>query len=62
LSEHNHGKNKFTKGGITWTLIYKENLSTKTEALKRENFLKTGQGRKWLNETCSEYWKGAGVV
>ncbi len=60
--EHNNGNNKFTKGGIPWILIHQEEYLTKTEALKRENFLKSGQGRKWLDENCSKFRKGAGVV
>ena len=62
LHEHNLGGNKFTKGGIPWILIRTEEFATKTEALQRENFLKSGQGRKWLDENCSINWKGAGVV
>ena len=49
LVEHNRGNNKFTKGGIPWNLIYQEEFPTKKEALKREKFLKSGQGRVWLN-------------
>ena len=60
--EHNNGNNKFTKGGIPWILIHQEEYLTKTEALKREYFLKSGQGRKWLDENCSKFRKGAGVV
>ncbi len=53
LNEHNHGSNKFTKGGIPWIIIYQEEYPTKTEALKREKFLKSGQGRKLLDEKLS---------
>ena len=45
LSEHNRGCNKFTKGGIHWIKIYEEEYTTKTEAVRREKFLKSGQGR-----------------
>jgi hypothetical protein len=30
--------------------MYREDYSTKTEARKREFFLKSGQGRKWLDK------------
>ncbi|OGF49251.1 MAG: hypothetical protein A2231_06325 [Candidatus Firestonebacteria bacterium RIFOXYA2_FULL_40_8] len=30
-----------------WKLIYKEEYSTKTEAIIREKFFKSGQGREW---------------
>ena len=62
LGEHNRGSNKFTKGGIPWIKIYQEEFQTKTEALKREKFLKSGQGRAWLDEKLKDFWKDAGVV
>ncbi len=31
-------------------LIYTEAYQTKTEAIKREKFLKSGQGRKFLDK------------
>jgi len=51
-----------SKGGIPWVLVYTEEFSSKEEAIRREKFLKTGQGRKWLYETLPEFRKGAGVV
>ena len=30
-----------------WKLIYREELTSKTEAIIREKFLKSGQGREW---------------
>ena len=62
IKQHNRGGNRFTKGGIPWILIYSEEYHSKTESLKRENFLKTGQGRKWLDSKFPNYRKGAGVV
>ena len=49
LSAHNHGSNKFTKGGVPWVLLYQEEFPDVTRARKRENFLKTGAGRAWLD-------------
>jgi putative endonuclease len=62
IDEHNRGCNKFTKGGKPWVQIYSEEYISKSEALKRENFLKSGQGRKWLDEKFPQFRKGAGVV
>ncbi len=62
FSEHNRGCNKFTKGGIPWKIIHEEAFSSKTEALKREKFLKSGQGRAWLDQKFPQFRKGAGVV
>ena len=50
LRRHNKGDNQFTKGHRPWELIYQEEYETRTEALKREKFLKSGQGRKILDE------------
>jgi predicted GIY-YIG superfamily endonuclease len=50
LREHNAGKNKFTKGGIPWSVIYQEDLPDYSAARRREIFLKTGAGRAWLDE------------
>lgn len=49
LSEHNSGKSKFTKGGIPWQLVYSEQFDTNSDARKRELFLKSGAGRKFLD-------------
>jgi len=54
MHEHNNGNSKFTKGGVPWKLVHREEFSSKTEAIKREIFLKSGIGRKWLDETVTE--------
>jgi predicted GIY-YIG superfamily endonuclease len=50
LHRHNRGDYRFTKGHRPWSLIYLENFKTHSEAMAREKFLKSGQGRKWLDE------------
>ena len=50
LREHNYGSNKWTRENGPFKLIYTEQFEIKSEALKREKFLKSGQGRKWLDE------------
>jgi putative endonuclease len=50
LSEHNSGKSKFTKGGILWKIVYIESFETNSEARAKEKFLKSGQGRKFLDQ------------
>jgi len=49
LSEHNSGKSPFTKTGMPWLLIHSEEYLTETEARRREKFLKSGVGRKFLD-------------
>ena len=48
--EHNSGKNSFTRQNKPFMLIYTEEYPTKIEAMRREKFLKSGQGRKFLDE------------
>ena len=62
IAQHNRGCSRFTKPGIPWQLVYKEEYTTKTEARKRENFLKSGVGRNFLDQLLIDYRKGAGVV
>ena len=50
LRRHNKGDYRFTKGHRPWNLTYTEQYLTRSEAVKREKFLKSGQGRKWLDE------------
>ncbi|MEK7191931.1 MAG: GIY-YIG nuclease family protein [Patescibacteria group bacterium] len=45
---HNAGKNKSTKHGIPWKIIYCEIGASKEDARAREKYLKSGMGRKYL--------------
>jgi putative endonuclease len=54
LKEHNNGKVRYTKGRMPWLVIYKEEFQTRSEAIRREKFLKTGQGRKFLDIILSK--------
>ena len=58
IREHNRGRQRFTKGGIPCELVYQEGCPSYPLARKREIFLKTGQGRKYLDDILR---KGAGV-
>ena len=50
IKAHNSGKVKSTKFGKPWIEIAKELFNSYTDARKREIFLKSGVGRKWLKE------------
>lgn len=54
LKEHNHptlGKNRYTrKQKGPWCLIHSEKFETRTDAIKRERFFKSVQGREWIKE------------
>jgi len=49
LKEHDHGSNDYTRRNKPFILIYSEKIENKTDAIKREKFLKSGQGRKFLD-------------
>jgi len=50
IRDHNSGKNKSTAPYIPFDLNFKEEYYSYEEARKRERFLKSGQGRKFLDE------------
>jgi len=50
LMEHNAGKSNFTSKYAPWDIIHKEEYLTQTEALAREKYLKSKQGRRFLKQ------------
>ncbi len=50
IKEHNRGKTKSTKGFIPWEMFFYEDFETRDEARKREIYLKSGYGKKWIKE------------
>ncbi|OGM99100.1 MAG: hypothetical protein A2817_01225 [Candidatus Yanofskybacteria bacterium RIFCSPHIGHO2_01_FULL_39_8b] len=50
LAEHNSGNSSWTRNNGPFQFVYQEEYQTKTEAIKREKFLKSGQGRKFLDQ------------
>jgi len=53
LREHNYSTGKWTRGYTPFKLVYHETFNTKFEALRRERFFKTGDGRRVLNRILS---------
>jgi len=50
LKSHNSGKTRSTKSGRPWIVIHEEQYDNYRDARKREIFLKSGVGRKWIKE------------
>lgn len=48
-SEHELRTGRYTSGKGPWKIVYQEEFETRSLAMRREKFLKTGKGR--------EYWK-----
>ena len=50
IHEHNGGLSPYTKNRGPWRLFYLEEYFTRSEAMKREAFFKSGIGRRYLKE------------
>ena len=48
LAEHNRGKEKFTKTGVPWLLVYSETFEQLTATRKRELEIKKKKSRKYI--------------
>ena len=53
LEQHNTGISKWTAKQKNWKLIYTEEYKTRTEALKRERYLKKQKSGNGLNKVIS---------
>ena len=58
LDAHNKGTVRSTKAGLPWKLLYFEVFPDYTAARKREIFLKSGAGRKWIKENWERWLSG----
>ena len=50
IKDHNDGLNKATRDRRPFILIYYEACLDKESAIKREKYLKTGWGNRYLNQ------------
>ncbi|MBW6535545.1 MAG: GIY-YIG nuclease family protein [Mariniphaga sp.] len=50
LQYHNSGKSRYTSKKMPWKLVYTENFETRSEALKREKFLKKQRNREFYKK------------
>ena len=46
LQRHNRGDAKSTRHGVPWAVLHTESFVTRSEALHRERYYKTGRGRE----------------
>ena len=62
LKRHNafeKGSKRYThKQKGSWRLIYSEKYATCSEAMKKEKFLKSGQGREWIKVNLLKHSHG----
>ncbi len=45
VTQHNAAYSKSTRHGIPWRLVHVESFHTRSDAVRRERYLKTGKGR-----------------
>ena len=55
LEKHNQGLSPYTKKYLPWEIIYYEACLSKKNAIRREGYLKTSQGRKMIKMRLREY-------
>ena len=55
LKEHNSGQNKSTKASVPWEVIFYEAYGNQEDALRRERYLKTTQGRQAIRRMLKNY-------
>ncbi len=55
LGQHNHGVTKSTKNRGPWELVPREGFATRGEGMRRERFLKSGQGREELKKLLNRH-------
>jgi putative endonuclease len=54
LADHNDGRSRYTREKIPWKLVYTEEFFTKTEAIKRERFLKSQRNRAFYEKLIAK--------
>jgi len=54
LKRHNWGTQKYTKKYRPWVIIYQEEYKSMAAARKREKYLKSAAGRRWMKKVLFE--------
>ena len=49
LHHHNTGKSPYTSRHTPWEMVLFEEFNSRSEAMKREKWYKSGVGRDWIN-------------
>lgn len=64
IQQHNNGESLYTKRKTPWSIIYYEVSFDKFDAIAREKYLKTGMGRRYLNNRLKNqlnFYRGPSV-
>lgn len=60
LAEHNGGKSTYTKDRGAYELIYYEASLNKQDAFARERYLKSGMGKRYVNNRLKKQFAADG--
>lgn len=60
VSQHNKKQSTWTKGGVPWTLIYYEACLDEADARQREQYLKSGFGKRYLKHRLTRFLTSTG--
>ena len=60
LNDHNSGKSRYTSRKTPWKLVYHEEFEAKSEAIRRERFLKNQKNRDFYMSLIKN-WSGSSV-
>jgi len=55
LWQHNNGKSSYTRSRGPYTLIYYEACYNEKDARSREKYLKSGMGKRYLNNRVKRF-------
>ena len=61
LDVHNSGRVTATRSGIPWRLVHLEEVAGFLQARRREIYLKTSAGRRWLEKTLGKLDEASGM-
>ena len=61
LGQHNNGLTKSTKNRGPWGLVHQETFDTRSEAMRRERFVKSSQGREELRRILASIRGSCGL-
>jgi len=50
LKEHNSGTTVYSQRHKPWKIVYYESFGSEEESIKREKYLKSAAGRRWLKK------------
>ena len=55
FKQHNDGKSSWTKDGKPWKLLYYEACLHEDDARLRENYLKSGMGKRYIKNRLKRF-------